>query len=110
MTTTKHYLEQARAILASGRWIKGVSCANRVSGVRNSSAAECFRLRNNPAVDFCAVGAMFAVKASERAFEKLQAARTDRGQFMANFNDDDRTTLDDVLALYDRAIASCEAT
>jgi hypothetical protein len=112
-TSVKSYLEQARAILASGRWIKGHMWDD--GDDKGHTYSDCRRLVDDPHACFCSMGAAAAVTPQPSDYyddscqEVLSALfRAVNGDNLATFNDDPVTTLDDVLALYDRAIASCE--
>jgi hypothetical protein len=58
----------------------------------------------------CALGALMLFDGSEDAFSKLQSALPADRPLVSLYNDYFHTTHADILALFDRAIASVEAT
>lgn len=91
-------LVRARNLLATGRWCKGILedsndhvCA--LGAIRNAARAEA--MFN---------GAPYAA-VRDAAADQLAAQLPDVFYRVEHFNDDDGTTLDDVLTLYDKALA-----
>ena len=100
--TTKEVLIQARGFIERG-WTQRAS-ARAAEGypVRSKSPSAC---------EWCASGAIRAVLPNSRNIKEFWEYFFDlvKPHFsLIEFNDDPKTTKEDVLALYDEAIAKCD--
>lgn len=96
-------LEKARALIAQG-WTKG-SFARDASGIARNA-------RSHSAVSFCAIGALIHAVTPSDYFQSLecedlldQALPDGYEEGIICYNDAEGRTQEDILALYDRAIA-----
>lgn len=91
-------LRAARALISDpAKWIQGDSA--RDGGGYTVSP------RSSGAVQFCAVGAMERVSFGEKSYGTLEHAAGLLGGFTTDYNDDPTRTHDDVMWMFDLAIA-----
>lgn len=105
--TTKEILQKARELLAiPGKWGR---CSYAMDAVGNSICPT-----DPAAVCFCSYGALLHVQQitpmtfNEASNVLLRACRDSFGSSPIGLNDRPTTTLDTILALYDKAIALCD--
>lgn len=110
METVKQVLQQARAILERG-WHHGNltdHCGNVcMKAAVQIAAGECYMRQEDGAVVYTDTDDFFTTKLTQLSMETVARQLPEPFKSIPTYNDYCDTTKDDVLAVMDKAIASC---